>query len=167
MVPRFLHCLELVPRSKALLLRPFPCPGSASVARSMLAAGHRAAGPVLKSQVQVERNPSIYKICLLAQPVCSFGVDLAALSSNPLQRLIKTTPFLSLLFRSHTNWAAAHQNFSSVARVRQLVSVASGPDQFQPAQFLFSLCFLKFLQICKSCLIYIFQTITRNKKYFI
>jgi hypothetical protein len=79
----------------------------------MLAAGDRAAGLVLKNQVQVERNPSIYKIRLLAQPVCSFGVDLAALSSNPLQRLIKTTPFLSLLFRSHANWAAAHQNFSS------------------------------------------------------
>jgi hypothetical protein len=44
----------------------------------MLAAGQRAAGSVLKSQVQVERNPSIYKIRLLVQPVCSFGVDLAA-----------------------------------------------------------------------------------------
>jgi hypothetical protein len=47
------------------------------------------------------------------------------------------------LIRTDAKWAAAHQNFSSVARVRQLVSVASGPNQFQPAQFFFFALFSK------------------------
>jgi hypothetical protein len=56
-----------------------------------------------------------------------------------------------------------------VAGAHQFLSVAnrhsgSGPDQVLAFPVF---CFLKSLQLCKFCLSHIFQTETRNKKYFI
>jgi hypothetical protein len=46
---------------------------------------------------------------------------------------------MPFLFRFEANWASAHLlPVLSVAGVQQLLSIASGPDQFQPAQFFFS-----------------------------